>query len=266
MPAIALERIAIDDTPDKPEAKAQAIHEQLGTTTAPVQVHDIAHALDIAEIREEPLDSLEGALITGPERDFGIIAINSRSSLERRRFSLAHELGHFLCAWHQQTQDTGFACTRADMAWPQDPAKHRQQEAEANRFAIELLAPARFIQPYLRRLPDLDHVLAIRSALQISKAAAVRRYVSLHEKKVAAIFARDGAFNYVERASGFPYLAFQPLEPLPALPPSPSGGGVSEMIETDPQGWHLRSASGELACQILTQERGYAIVLLYLEG
>jgi Zn-dependent peptidase ImmA (M78 family) len=69
------------------------------------------------------------------------------------------------------------------MSMPSGDAAHRMQEAEANLFAIELLAPATLMTPYIRRLPDLENVLAITSAFDISKAAAARRYASLHTKR-----------------------------------------------------------------------------------
>jgi hypothetical protein len=262
---IALDRLLVDDTPDRPAAKALAIHQQLGIGTGAVPVYEIARALDIEQIHERPLKTFEGVLATDAERDFGIITINSRTSFERRRFSLAHELGHFLCGWHDQIDAGRFACTRSDMSWPSGDEQHKRQEAEANTFAIELLVPGDFVRPYLRRFPDLEHPLAIRRDLKISKAAAVRRYVSLHTRKVAAIFAKDGAFGYVERAADFPFLAMQSQELLPALPSPSSASALTEMVEVDPRPWRLDHVGGELACQVLSQDDGRAIVLLYLD-
>jgi Zn-dependent peptidase ImmA (M78 family) len=262
---IALDRLLVDDTPDLAGAKAQAIHRQLGVITGAVPVYDIARALDIEDIREKPLSSFEGALLTDAERDFGIIAVNSRSPSERRRFSLAHELGHFLCGWHVQTDRSGFACTRSDMSFPSGDEQHKRQETEANAFAIELLAPADSVRRYLRRMPDLEHPLTFRETLKISKAAAVRRYVALHTHRVAAIFAKDGKFGYIERSESFPYLAIERDELLPPLPASSSSQGLSDMIEVNPSAWRLQHVSGELACQALYQDGGRAIVLLYLD-
>lgn len=266
MQQIALDRLLVDDTPDLPTAKAQAIHRQLGVTTGAVPVYDIARALDIEDIREKPLSSFEGALLTDAERDFGIIAVNSRSPSERRRFSLAHELGHFLCGWHVQTDRSGFACTRSDMSFPSGDEQHKRQETEANAFAIELLAPADSVRPYLRRLPDLEHPLTFKETLKISKAAAVRRYAALHTRKVAAIFTKDGKFGYIERSESFPYLHIKRDEPLPALPAPSASQRLSEMVDVDANAWRLHDVRGELACQALYQDEGRAIVLLYLDG
>ena len=64
MTNLTLDRIALDDAGGNPRKIAEAIHLQLGDLTGPVPVDAIAHALDIVEIRKEPLTSFEGALIT----------------------------------------------------------------------------------------------------------------------------------------------------------------------------------------------------------
>jgi Zn-dependent peptidase ImmA (M78 family) len=91
---LTLDRMAIEEAGPNSERLADAIHVQLGTSKGRVQLTDIATALNIVEIRYAPLKSFEGALLTTPERQNGSILINSRSRLERQRFTLAHELGH----------------------------------------------------------------------------------------------------------------------------------------------------------------------------
>jgi Zn-dependent peptidase ImmA (M78 family) len=141
--------MSIDDVGANPEKLAQAIHQKLNLTTGPVPVREIALALDIEEITEAPLTSFEGALLTTPERTTGKILLNTSSPPERRRFTLSHELGHYLNMTHQGESDGGFQCSKTDMVTPRGHERHVRQEAEANRFAIELLAPAHLIRPYL---------------------------------------------------------------------------------------------------------------------
>ena len=106
-PALQLDRIELEDASPHPERLAGAIHSQLGALAGPVPVHQIARALDIQEIREERLRGMEGALITTPERSYGGIVVNSQSSWRRQRFTVAHELGHFLNPWHRPTAASG---------------------------------------------------------------------------------------------------------------------------------------------------------------
>ena len=48
-------------------------------------------------------------------------------------------------------------------------SRHTTQEIEANRFAIELLAPPDLMRPYLRGIPDLAKVLSLARALDLSR-------------------------------------------------------------------------------------------------
>src|SRR5688572_11398094 len=168
----------LDEVGANPQRLAEAIHEQLGESEGPVSVYDISQALDIVEIREEPLVSFEGALVTTPERSWGSILVNANSSRQRRRFTLGHELGHFLNSWHIPTSPTGFWCSRSDMTAADVRSRDRylRQEAEANRFAIELLTPRKRLRRYLISQADLHQVLAIAEDFQISREAAARRY------------------------------------------------------------------------------------------
>lgn len=257
--------MAVDDAAASPERLAAEIHRQLGHIAPPIPVHDIARALDIDEIKELPLGELEGMLITEAIRDFGTIAVNSSSYPARRRYSVGHELGHFLCHWHIQTQGKMFECSRRDMSLPKGSPVHVRQENEANRFAIELLAPVRFFAPYRKRVPDLEHVLALNAQLHISKTAAARRYVDLHRKRVAVIFAQDGKYLYCERSSDFPFIRFERGQPLPILPKVGQDTAISQMVEANAEEWLGPNQSHELSIQCLRQDQGHAIVMLYVE-
>lgn len=98
-----LDRIAIEDVGANAVRLAEAIHVQLGDRPGPVPVGEIARALDIVEIRMETLSNIEGALVTTPERGFGSILVNQNSSSRRRRFTIGHELLHFLSPTHRPT-------------------------------------------------------------------------------------------------------------------------------------------------------------------
>jgi Zn-dependent peptidase ImmA (M78 family) len=259
-----LDRMAVDDIAFSVERIAFEIHRQLGDMAAPIPVDQIAHSLGIEDIRERELNGFEAALVTDQGRDRGVVLINSRSGARRRRYSLAHELGHFLCGWHKQTSPKGFLCSAKDMRTTSGEGVHTRQEAEANQFAIELLAPERLVARYLRRLPELEQVLAMHAALEISKTAAARRYVSLHRECLAVIFAHDGHYQYSDRGVGFPYINLSKGHLLPALPNIGRDSTVSETVEADPLDWPGLQHTNGLSVQVIQQERGHSIVLLYL--
>lgn len=253
----------IEDVATSPERIAAEIHRQLGAVPAPIQVTDIAHALDIVEIRERPLKGFEAALVTTPERDEGVILINKGAGARRQRYSIAHELGHFLCGWHQEVDARGFMCTRQDMRLTVGADVHARQEGEANLFAIELLAPPRLIAPYLRRLPELEQIIALADTLQLSKAAAARRYIGLHKQPLAVIFASQSRFQYACRHPAFPWLSFGEGDPLPELP-NAAPDGLSEMVEAEVEDWRLPYRK-DLSVQVLYQANDYAMILLAID-
>ena len=257
----------IDDAGWTPQARAAEIHRQLGEISPPIPVRKIAQALDIHEIREEPLINFEGCLITDPERSTGDILVNSSAASPRRRYTIAHELGHFSCSWHQSDDSAGFRCSRSDMTASRGKEGGRDlQEAEANQFAIELLAPERLLSKHLRRLPELERILLIKNELDISKAAAARRYVELHPQPLAVVFVQHGQFLYAQRGAAFPWLPFGSQDRLPELPAIAAGENISEMTAVDPLDWLRPGAAHKLAVQVLRQENGHAMILLQAAG
>lgn len=261
--ALKLDRIAVEETGGNPERMASVIHDQLGDLDGPVPVYEIARALDIEEVREEPLSGLEGALITPPEKGYGAILVNSRSSRQRRRYTMAHELCHFLSPWHKPTTELGFNCIPSDMIERSEQTRHARQEAEANRFAIELLAPRRRLRPFLGDSPDLAHVLEMADEFYISKEAAVRRYVELRDETLAIVFSKNGIIDYVDRPAGTPFLSVWKGHRLPLL--SQQGGRqILAWTEVDPRDWVVE-AGNFVRVQMLHQINGRAMTLVEIE-
>ncbi len=270
---LTLDRMEIEDHggPD-PTRLAAAIHRQLGESEGAVPVREIALALDILEIRDKPLRNFEGALITEPERNVGSILVNSRSSSQRRRYSVGHELFHFLNPLHQQTSENGFECTARDMAAGGRSDRlnlsvHHRQEIEANRFAIELLAPVSRMKAFLSRAADIEHALNAATKLDISKQAATRRYVELHHERLAAVFSKDSKVLYPDWGPTFPMLAIGKDDRLPGhTVPSSAEDALSMMEEVDAADWLKYPGTMLLFAQSFAQTDGHAITLLLAES
>jgi IrrE N-terminal-like domain len=205
------------------------------------------------------------------ERDIGSIVVNSRSSAQRQRFSVAHELGHFLNPWHKPLEPSGwFACRPEDLrkSWgklPPEASHHLIQETEANRFAIEFLAPQQFVRPFLRGIPDLTSVLRLSKTLDLSREASARRYVELHDQPTALVFSVDGVVRYVQRHPDFPSVLYQPGQRLSELPSPVDKARLSAHEEADPRDWLVRPGRDALIVQTLSQSRGHATTLLALD-
>jgi len=95
-----------------------------------------------AIVEYRPLDGCE-ATIVGSARK-AVIAVNSRSSPERRRFSVGHELGH----WHHHRGRLLY-CGKKDLENPADDALNPERHADA--FASDLILPNYLLLPRLRK-------------------------------------------------------------------------------------------------------------------
>tara|TARA_R110002074_G_scaffold400651_1_gene596606 strand:- start:529 stop:1350 length:822 start_codon:yes stop_codon:yes gene_type:complete len=261
---LELDRIALDDAGSDPVRLAAAIHKQLPDLPAGyVPVEEIALGLDIVEIRVEDVGGFEGALITQREKSYGSILVAAKSSSKRRRFTVGHELCHFLHPRHQATNRDGFRCAKIGLAIPEEKIRHLRQEYEADLFAIELLAPRNRVRPYLEHAPDLGRVIAMSETLRISKAAAVRRYANLHSEKVAAIFSQNGVICNVVRPKLFPYLGVWNNHPLPAVSKR-NGNELGDWSEGRAGDWLGFPAGKMLLMQTLHQIDGRATTLLHV--
>jgi hypothetical protein len=97
-----------------------------------------------ATIQYKPLSGCE-ARIMGLN-NAAIITINAASSVERQRFSGGHELGH----WMRDRRTASFQCNEQMYVreWSED-----NPEKRANRFASDLLLPAKMFRPLSKGLP-----------------------------------------------------------------------------------------------------------------
>ncbi len=93
----------------------------------------------------------------------------------RRRFTLAHEIGHIIIPWH-----TGTIVDDLDAPRTADGDGYREMEAEANRFAAELLMPTAWV---LRTIERTAHAAALMNTIvnvaEVSYPAAFLRVMKL---------------------------------------------------------------------------------------
>ena len=145
---------------------------------APVRVSAIAKSLG-AEIRYEPFDDeISGVLYRDPEGV--IIGVNALQHKNRQRFTIAHEIGHFLLHEFDVHVDRGYKVVLRDSASSQatDPI-----EIEANQFAAELLMPIRLLEndvhEYLRDFEDETGLEELAKLYRVSRQAMAFRLANL---------------------------------------------------------------------------------------
>ena len=210
-------------------------------------------------------------LVTDDAKSTGSIAYNAASRLEPRRFTIAHEIGHFLIPWH----DASAQCAIADMGVLRSQDARKSKEAEANRFAAALLTSTALFARDVRRCgaPETEHVLALAKKYRVSKEMAARRYTELCDHICAVIFSHRGAVRYFVKSQGCPFLDVKKGNPLP--PGSLSArarsepGHLSEWTETSPVIWFAasrRTTGSVIYEQFLEQQGGYRLTMLTIDG
>ena len=103
----------------------------------------VKHYADV-EFLPIPLEKVDGVSLHLKVR--GVrpsIIVNSQIPRTRRRFTLAHEFGHVLIPWHSGTI---FSFTDGERHTEGADQAYWEMEAEANRFAAELLMPQHWLQ------------------------------------------------------------------------------------------------------------------------
>jgi Zn-dependent peptidase ImmA (M78 family) len=123
----------------KPSDYAKALHRKYNSTV-PVDVYAIAEGegVFVEEVELEP--NVSGFLIL--KEDEVVIGVNKSHHPFRKRFTIAHELGHHLihgpkAASNVMTEEGEFVYFRDNTS----ESGEVEQEREANQFAADLLMP-----------------------------------------------------------------------------------------------------------------------------
>jgi Zn-dependent peptidase ImmA (M78 family) len=160
-----------------------------------IDVEDIA-AFHRLFVIEGDLHGAEGRSVI--HNGAGIIRIrNDITQLERRRFIIAHEIGH--CVLHK----TGSVkpCSESDLFRYQEG----NREAEANWFAAELLMPGRLFTPYCDvPEPSFDAIRAVARQFRTTLTATAIRFVQLTSERCALVWSEAGKVKWSVRSADFP--------------------------------------------------------------
>lgn len=121
---------------------------------APVDVLGIAKKMGIEIRAERTHQDLSGFLFRNLKEKVAVIGVNSRQSPFRQRFTLAHEIGHFLLHSDDRLHvDKGYEVKLRD---EKSKAGTDIDEMEANLFAAELLMPEHFLARDVGDLGSVD--------------------------------------------------------------------------------------------------------------
>lgn len=148
--------------------KAESILKLANITDLPVNLNKIAESLGFTILPFPFPDKRKGMVLI--ENNHKTIGINSNHSISSQRYTIAHELGHYLNG-HQHYDNPHINDeTRFFDA-------HFQQEKEADLFAAELLMPKDFLIKDLTEI-GLD-IEKLTKKYQVSEQAMWIRLTSL---------------------------------------------------------------------------------------
>ncbi len=180
-------------------------HQVHGGNRFPVNVEQLI--LDVPEtfqtgepivVQGNKLDpEFEGALFNlnageASPPSWAVVYNTSITSPGRIRFTLAHELGHYLC--HRKFQDQ-FNCNEADtLEWD---TPERQMENEANHFASYLLMPRKDFETQVGSNEfDLDVLGSCADRYGVSLTAAVRKCLEFTRHRAVLVMSYQGVVQY----------------------------------------------------------------------
>jgi len=123
--------------------KPSIVTQWLANVGPPIPIEALAEHLGI-RIARDPFDekpTLAGMLVRKADHQ-PLIILNSRHTPERQRFTVAHEIGHFLLHDFKPVwvcQAVGLTASR--LSYKQTVPAYAHEERQANRFAADLLMP-----------------------------------------------------------------------------------------------------------------------------
>lgn len=150
---------------------------------------------------EKKMHNADGRIVHGTRRS--IIKVNSSIQYPgRKRFTIAHEIGHLV-----MHKDYPIHSDSKSLDWFDSALKNLQsgrQELEANEFASELLMPAELFRCEVRFkkfTPNLLRHLADRFQTSITSVAFKCLEMNVHP--ICLFFISDGAVRYWKKSESF---------------------------------------------------------------
>lgn len=162
-------------------------------------------------IREVPAKGFDGALIRSKAGQKGIVAVKaSIFEKSRKRFTIAHEIGHFIIPHHR---DLGNICE--DRKIESFDSHLKQAEIEANEFAAELLLPSALLRKRFNLSEfSLPQISAVAADFGTSLTATTRSFLTLTDLPCAMVWSVTNSARWFVRSDSFRF--FLPLADLPA--------------------------------------------------
>jgi len=165
-------------TSQKTERRAEQILRETETYRVPVPIDLVAARLKLTTEAAVLADNISGVLVVENER--GAIGYNSAHAPVRQRFTVAHEIAHYILHVKKNLQSQLFIDRY--VAFRRDGNSSTggdRTEVEANRFGAALLMPESLLREEIRRhdldLDDEEALIFLAKRFHVSTSAMTNR-------------------------------------------------------------------------------------------
>ncbi|MCX6864632.1 MAG: ImmA/IrrE family metallo-endopeptidase [Verrucomicrobia bacterium] len=198
-----------------------------------IDLESIAFKAGELLIEDGGLDNSEGRLVTTDEGG-GTIRVKHGLHPGRRRFTIAHEIGHYIL--HPKKRLNHSDSVTNFRIW-NEPS----EEAEANLFAAELLMPEFLFKKLMtKNAPSLKFIDEIASVFNTSTMATAFQYTVYSKEPVALVVSVDGKVRWrVQSATFSPTIKLGQLHPYTGAAEIFAGkaGDTNGLVGTPASAW-----------------------------
>lgn len=166
--------------------------------SAPEDIHidALAFAAGKLTIEKGGISGADGRLVADKTTG-GKIRLKAALPLERRRFTAAHEIGHY------RLHSGGFI-DRTDTRKTFGIWNDASEEAEANTFAAELLLPKQLFVPRIKaKAPSIALIEKVASDFQTSRLATAVQYIHYTIEAVALVVSNGWEIEWIRKTKEF---------------------------------------------------------------
>lgn len=193
-------------------AKAEAnkiIEKALITKPNELSIEEITYFIKGPSIEYEQMNNCEGKFLSLGENS--LIIINSNiSNHGRRKFTIAHELGHYIL--HRNNR-----YIKCDFKDIHDWSSSKFIEVEANYFAAEILMPSDIFSKCSKKENfSLKFLSTLSEEFQTSLTSTAIKFAENGHDPIFVICSRNGEITWMKKSEGFDFwIDFKSLKKIP---------------------------------------------------
>lgn len=173
---------------------------ETGTMSVPVDLNKLVQAKGII-VKEDDCSGYTGMLLV--VNDNAMISVK-KSIREggRKRFTIAHEIGHYTLPEHITAENTMFQCSDDQL---NAFGKNKTKEVEANIFASELLMPEQIFKPRVSGKDITKKLISnLTEEFQTSLSATCIKLINCKDE-YSVVCSVDSQIKWFCKGTEFPY-------------------------------------------------------------